>query len=89
MKNFIGDKEPKHIGSRRGIETQNVIMLMPQKGNNKTQSWEFGMNKTGGVRRRKVLPRLPLLILKTSTPRPTSLGLKMLLLPFPLECRMK
>ena len=61
-------RELKHIGLKRGTETLNSSMLMLQKGENKMQSWGFRMNTVDGVRRRKVLLRLLLLISKTSIP---------------------
>ena len=61
-------RELKHIDLKRGTETLNSSMLMLQKGENKMQSWGFGMNTVDGVRRRKVLLRLLLLISKTSIP---------------------
>ena len=53
-RSFIGVKELKHIGSKRETETQNFSTHILRKGENKTQSWGFGMNTTDGVRRRNV-----------------------------------
>ena len=76
-RSYIGVRELKHIGSKRVTEALNSSMLTLRKGENKTQSWGFGMNTADGVRRRKVLLRLLLLISKTFIPLLAPLGLKM------------
>ena len=83
----IGVRELKHIGSKRVTETLNSSMLTLRKGESKTKSWGFGMITADGVRRRKVLLRLLLLILKASIPLLVPFGLKMLWRPFPPGCQ--
>ena len=58
MRRFTGDKEPKHIGLKKGTKTPTSSMPKLPSAENKTLFWEFGIVVVGGVRDGMILRRL-------------------------------